>query len=390
MEAKGVVRTLGMVALFSACAAAEGGARTQRSSWGVEVDIPEGFAPTAESSLRLPDIVGRGVEVEGIFERPPSAGAQVPSTFAFAFAPRSTADGGEHLRDLSERLQALGEGTVEHVAEGRSRIRVVGAQGPVRMEHRIELLSTADGVALAMFLLPAADAPSLEPTMTATLRSLRPSAPSKLRPEEHPTAGPPGSSPSGGGPGLLVWVGAFLMLAAVVGARIWFGSLIRQEREWTPARRKSSLPPLPQAPAMTSAPVQARRVVGPPATSPAPARTPVKSPSRWAFDRLRQRRAPDDIVSELVTSGLSPVEARDAVDEGAWRLYERDRRTAMGNAVAGGIAFVVGTGLSAWSLLASQGGGLVVLFYGAIIYGLAEIVRALRRWPRRPDLQQRG
>jgi hypothetical protein len=103
-----------------------------------------------------------------------------------------------------------------------------------------------------------------------------------------------------------------------------------------------------------------------------------------AFDRLRIGRPPEEVERELIATGVDPEEAREVVGLGARRLYQRDRGVAMSNLLTGLFALVIGGALTAWSIIASQGGGLVVLFYGAVGYGLIEVARAWRRWPRPP------
>jgi hypothetical protein len=160
-------------ALILSAASTQAGPRALRSSRNVQVELPDGFDPTADSLVRPREILAPDVEVEGVFQAASASRDPFPPTFVFAFVPAPSAEDAETSRSqLEDRLR--GEAAAPTVSSsGRSRIRALRGTAAAPIEYRAELLVLPEGVAVALFVVAPPDVPPFESRIEATLRSLR-------------------------------------------------------------------------------------------------------------------------------------------------------------------------------------------------------------------------
>jgi hypothetical protein len=113
----------------------------------------------------------------------------------------------------------------------------------------------------------------------------------------------------------------------------------------------------------------------------------LRSLPRLAEDKLRMRRRPADIEREFIANGIDPAEARTAINRAIESRYATERSRARAEMLTGIVLFVISLGLSVGTMImASSGGGLIVLFYGGVLVGIAAFFRGLALRPVPPVL----
>ena len=111
----------------------------------------------------------------------------------------------------------------------------------------------------------------------------------------------------------------------------------------------------------------------------------LKSLPSLAYSRLLIR-SPEDVVDEFVASGIEPGEATRVVNLGIQRRYEMRSSRARRAWITGVVVFTTSLGVSILTFVSAHrvGGGMYVVFYGAVFAGLAEMLRAWTITPSPP------
>jgi len=96
------------------------------------------------------------------------------------------------------------------------------------------------------------------------------------------------------------------------------------------------------------------------------------------LDHLVEKAEPEDLIADLVKDGHDREEAARIVTHGRLLLRQARRFRTFNELVSGVVLLVGGAGVTLFTLLnASEMGGYVVIWHGAIIVGIAQIIRAI-------------